>query len=82
MNTTLALADRVAVVTGGGGGIGRATALELAVLGARVVVADLDEGSARLSAQAVEERGASLGLTALARPEASADALDMYACSS
>lgn len=45
------------MVTGGGGGIGRATALELAALGARVVVADLDEGSARFSARAVEERG-------------------------
>lgn len=57
MNTALALTDRVAVVTGGGGGIGRATALELAALGARVVVADLDEGTARLSAQAVEASG-------------------------
>lgn len=57
MDTSLALMNRVAVVTGGGGGIGRATALELAALGARVVVADLDEGSARQSAQAVAERG-------------------------
>jgi NAD(P)-dependent dehydrogenase (short-subunit alcohol dehydrogenase family) len=57
MSTALALTDRVAVVTGGGGGIGRATALELALLGARVVVADLDESSARRSAQAVVERG-------------------------
>jgi NAD(P)-dependent dehydrogenase (short-subunit alcohol dehydrogenase family) len=51
------LIDRVAVVTGGGGGIGRATALELAALGARVVIADLDESSAQESAKAVAQRG-------------------------
>lgn len=57
MSTALGLTDRVAVVTGGGGGIGRATALELSALGARVVVADLDERGAQESAQAIVERG-------------------------
>ena len=39
----LGLSGRVCVVTGGGGGIGRATALSFAKAGARVAAIDLDE---------------------------------------
>ena len=39
----LGLSGRVCVVTGGGGGIGRATAISFAQAGARVAAIDLDE---------------------------------------
>ena len=41
------LAGRVAIITGGGGGIGGAIAEELTTHGARVVVADLDAAGAQ-----------------------------------
>jgi NAD(P)-dependent dehydrogenase (short-subunit alcohol dehydrogenase family) len=42
----MTLKDRVALVTGGANGIGKATALRLSQLGARVVVVDRDEAAA------------------------------------
>jgi 3-oxoacyl-[acyl-carrier protein] reductase len=49
--------DRVAVVTGGGRGIGAATGLRLAQEGAAVVVADVDEQPARELASGIEQSG-------------------------
>lgn len=51
------VADKVAIVTGGGSGIGAATARRLSEEGAAVVVTDIDEASARKTAEALEASG-------------------------
>lgn len=51
------LDDRVAIVTGGGRGIGRATCLRLAADGAAVVVNDIDEGPAQETADLIAGAG-------------------------
>jgi NAD(P)-dependent dehydrogenase (short-subunit alcohol dehydrogenase family) len=51
------LAGRIAVVTGAGSGMGRATALLLAERGAAVMVNDLGAESATATAAAIRERG-------------------------
>ena len=53
----LDLADTVAVVTGGGGDLGRATAQTLARAGASVIVADLDAAAALRAARQIEDAG-------------------------
>ena len=49
--------DAVSVVTGGGGGIGRACALAFAAAGSDVVVADIDGDAAASVAKEIEARG-------------------------
>src|SRR3954454_2242667 len=51
------LGGKVAVVTGAGSGIGRATALRFAAEGARVLVNDIDEAAAKETLASIEAAG-------------------------
>lgn len=53
------LEDKAGIVTGGGGGIGRAYCLGMAKEGASVVVADIDRGAAEETRDLIEKEGGS-----------------------
>jgi meso-butanediol dehydrogenase / (S,S)-butanediol dehydrogenase / diacetyl reductase len=53
----LKIKDKIAIVTGGGNGIGRAIALGLAAEGAKVVVADLKKEAAEKIVAEIKDRG-------------------------
>src|SRR3954465_2801998 len=57
MSEQKSFAGKVAFVTGGGNGIGRAAALAFAREGASVVVADVSEQGNRETARLIEEAG-------------------------
>jgi NAD(P)-dependent dehydrogenase (short-subunit alcohol dehydrogenase family) len=57
MSPTDGHSGKVAFITGGAGGIGRATALEFARQGVRVVVADIDEEGSRATVRMIDELG-------------------------
>ena len=65
------LIDRVAIVTGGGGGIGGATARALAREGASVLVVDIDEAAAERVASGIDRDG---GTAAACRADVSEEA--------
>jgi NAD(P)-dependent dehydrogenase (short-subunit alcohol dehydrogenase family) len=53
----MTLGDRVAIVTGAGNGIGKATAIALARAGAHVVAVDIDPGAAKSTADSITTLG-------------------------
>ncbi|SDQ90984.1 SDR family NAD(P)-dependent oxidoreductase [Virgibacillus salinus] len=65
------LANKTAIVTGGGGDIGRSTALRFAEEGAQVMVSDISEENGRKTAELIKDRGgtAEFLLTDMTNPE-------------
>jgi NAD(P)-dependent dehydrogenase (short-subunit alcohol dehydrogenase family) len=57
IQSTIDLSDKVALVTGAGSGIGRATALRYAQAGAAVMCADIDADGAKVTAESINGDG-------------------------
>ena len=55
------LNDKVAIVTGGGGGIGRATVTRYVEEGAQVIIADIDEAAGNITADVANNAAGNSG---------------------
>jgi NAD(P)-dependent dehydrogenase (short-subunit alcohol dehydrogenase family) len=74
------LQDKVAIVTGGGRGIGRAIAVRVAEAGADVIVADIDSALAKKTSEELsEEYGDSIGIQVDVTQEESVEAMSTVA---
>lgn len=62
------LDQKVAIITGAGSGIGKATALLFARQGAKVVVSDIDESHGNSVVQEIRQAGGNAVLSKLIRP--------------